>query len=204
MLHARLSLITLDSHALPQFLTYIDREVRPVMEKQPGSLGLSLLARPEAGTAVLESFWASHDALQVSEQASMQLRGDLERRAQVPVTVARYQVRVFEREQPVLPGQAARLTQIQVKPSAVPDVAEVFGDSAVPWLAETPGFCGALLLADPASGHLISQTVWRDQQAREASPSTAAVIRADLLDSAQCVIRAVEDYGVVFSSARNA
>jgi hypothetical protein len=41
-------------------------------------------------------------------------------------------------------------------------------------------------IADPASGHLISQTVWRDPQA------------------ANCLIRAVEDYRLVFSSARKA
>jgi hypothetical protein len=84
----------------------------------------------------------------------------------------------------------------------VDDVVEVFGDSAVPWLAETPGFLGALLLSDPHSGQLVSQTVWRDPQARAASPSAAAVIKADTLDSAGTVIRSVEDYSLLFDSAR--
>ena len=39
-------------------------------------------------------------------------------------------------------------------------------------------------------------------QARAASPSTAAVIKADVLESAGLVIRSVEDYDLVFSSAR--
>ena len=81
---------------------------------------------------------------------------------------------------------------------------EAFGDSAVPQLAETPGFRSALLFADPASGHLVSQTIWRDPQARAASPSVAAVIRADVLGAASCQIRAIEDYSLVFSSARKA
>lgn len=202
MLHARINLITPDQDALLPFLKYLDREVRPVVEKQHDSLGLTLLASPEV--AVLESFWSSLHALQASEPGSLTLTGEMERQARAPVTAEQYQVSVFEHVQPVLPGQAARLTRIQVKPSAVPDVAEVFGDTAVPWLAETPGFRAALLFADRASGRVISQTVWQDQQAREASPSTATVIRGDLLESAQCVIGAVEDYGVVFSSARNA
>lgn len=202
MLHAEINLITPDLPAPVPFLTYIDREVRPVVEKQHGSLGLTLLA--SAGGVVLESFWASHHALQASEPASMKLRGQMELRAQAPVTAEQYQVNVFEYAGPVLPRQAARLTQLQVTHSAVSDVAEVFGDTAVPLLAETPGFRGALLLADPASGHVISQTVWQDPHARDASPSTAAVIRGDLLDSAHCVIGAVEDYDVVFSSARSA
>jgi hypothetical protein len=77
-------------------------------------------------------------------------------------------------------------------------------DTAVPWLAETAGFRGALLFADPASGHLISETVWRDPAALAASPSAAAVARVGGGDPAQCVIQAVEEYILVFSSARKA
>lgn len=81
-------------------------------------------------------------------------------------------------------------------------MADVFGDTAVPWLAEVPGFCGALLFAAPASGRLISQTVWRDPAARAAGPGVAEMIRAEVLDDEDCEIRAVEDYRLVFSSAR--
>ncbi len=204
MLHARLDLITADPLVLGGCINYIEGEVRPAVESQPGSLGLSLLASPELGAAVLESFWASHHALEASEQTAAALRGELARRARGSVTAGRYRILVFEREAPLRGGEGVRLTRIEVKPSAAADVIEAFGDSAVPDLAETPGFCSALLFADPASGHLISQTVWRDPQARAASPSVAAVIRADVLDAANCLIRAVEDYSLVFSSARKA
>ena len=99
-------------------------------------------------------------------------------------------------------GQAVRLTRIQVKPSQALDVIEVVGDIAVPSLAETPGFCGAFLFADPDSGRLISQTVWRDPQARTAAPSVAAIVRTEVPDEADSEIRAVEDYGLVFSSVQ--
>jgi quinol monooxygenase YgiN len=95
-----------------------------------------------------------------------------------------------------------RLTRIQVKPSQALDVIEVVGDIAVPTLAETPGFCGALLFADPESGRLISETVWRDPQARTAAPDMAAIIRAEVPDEAASEIRAVADYSLVFSSIR--
>ena len=101
-------------------------------------------------------------------------------------------------------GKGVRLTRIEVKPSAVDDVIEAFGDSAVPLLAEDPGFRSALLFADPATGRLVSETVWRDPSARAASPSVAAVIQADVLAEAHCQIRGVEDYSLVFSSARSA
>jgi len=56
VLHARLDLITADPVALGRCITDIDSEVRPAAESHPGSLGLSLLASPESGAAVLESF----------------------------------------------------------------------------------------------------------------------------------------------------
>jgi hypothetical protein len=172
------------------------------VEGQPGSLRLLLLAGAQSGTVVLESFWASRGWLHASGQTATALRGELAQRAQAVVTAETYRVTVFEEDTPLRGGQRARLTRIQVRPPAVADVIETFGDTAVPGLAETPGFCGALLFADPASGHLISQTLWRDPQARAASPSTAAMIQADVLQSAHCVIGAIEDYTLVLSTAR--
>jgi quinol monooxygenase YgiN len=204
VLHARLDLITADPLALGGCITYIESEVRPAAESQPGSLGLSLLVSPESGAAVLESFWASHDALEASEQTAALVRGEVARLTGGSVTCGRYQVPVFEREALLHGGEEVQLTWIEVKPSAVADVIEAFGDSAVPWLAETPGFRSALLFADPGSGEVISESAWRDPQARAASPSVATVIQADLLEAANCSIRAVDGYSLVFSSARKA
>lgn len=202
MLHVRLNLITADPSGLGECLRYIGTQVRPAVERQPGNLGLSLLASPEPAAAIFQSFWASHEALQVSEQAEATLRRELERRAAGPVAVEPYRIPVFEHEGATLGGEAVRLTRVEVKRSAVDDVIEIFGDTAVPWLAETPGFRSALLFADPDAGQLVSETTWRDPQARAASPSVAAVIRADSLAAANCEIRAIEDYRLVFSSAR--
>ena len=203
MLHVRLSQITPGTLALDGCIKYIEDEVSPAVDSQPGSLGLSLLAIPEPGVAILESFWASRLALEASENTDAILRGELARQASGAVTVEDYEVVVFERRGARLRGgQAVRLTRAQVKPSGVGDVIDVVGDTAVPSLAETPGFCGALLFADPASGRLISETVWQDAQAQAAAPSVAAIIRADVLDEDNCEIRAVEDYMLVSSSVR--
>ena len=202
MLHVRLSQITPGTLALDGCIKYIEDEVRPAMDSQPGSLGLSLLAIPEPGVAILESFWVSQLALQASENTDAILRGELARQASGPVTVEDYEVVVFEREARLRGGQAVRLTRVEVKPSGVDDVIDVVGDTVVSSLAETPGFCSALLFADPASGRLISETVWQDAQTQAAAPSVAAIIRANVLDEDNCEIRAVEDYMLVYSSVR--
>lgn len=202
VMHVRLNVMTADPVLLGDSIKYVEGEVRPVVESQPGNLGLSLLASPEDGVAILESFWASDDALRDSERVVAPARSELIRRARGTVTAERYRIPVFEREAPLRGGEGVRLTRMYVQPSAVDDAIEVFGDTVVPLLAETAGFHSALLFADPASGHLISETVWRDPQALAASRNAAAVARAEAVAATQCVIRAVEEYIQVFSSAR--
>jgi len=204
VLHVRLHLITVDPLLLGECVSYSESEVRPAVESQPGSLGMSLLTGAAPGGALLETFWASYAAMKATEKTAESLRGEMARRGRGTAAVECYEVPVFEREGALHGGEAARLTRMEVKRPTVDDVTEAFGDTAVPLLTETTGFDSALLFADPASGHLISETVWRDPQARTASPSVAAVIRADVLDAGDCVIRAVDDYRMVFSSARKA
>jgi hypothetical protein len=62
----------------------------------------------------------------------------------------------------------------------------------------------ALLLVDPVTGHTISETMWPDPQGLAASRGVAAAVRAEMAEPAGWVIRAVEEYGIVFSSARKA
>ena len=205
MLHTRLNRIASDTAALDGCVTYIEREIRPALEARPGSLGISVLADRERGVAIFGSVWATSVEMSGSEDTEVPLRGELARRAGGPVTVEDYEVPIFELvERQALPrrGYAVRLTRIHVRPSQVDDVIEVVGDIAVPSLIETPGFCDALLFANPASGRLISETMWRDPGARAAAPSVAAIVRAEVPDEASGEIGAVEDYALVFSSVQ--
>ena len=205
MLHTRLNRITADAAALDECAAYIEREIRPALEARPGSLGISVLEDRERGVAIFGSVWATSYEMSASEDTELPLRGELARRAGSPVTVEDYQVPIyelFERPAPPMRGYAVRLTRIQVRPPQVDDAIGVVGDIAVPSLVEAPGFCDVLLFAHPASGRLISETVWRDPGARAAAPSVAAIVRAEVPDEAGGEIRAVEDYALVFSSVR--
>jgi len=199
-MHIRLSSTAAEPPALDECVSYIEREVRPALEGLRGSLGVSVLANQEEGAAIFGSAWASSHLMSASEETEGPLRAELAKRSGGPVTAEDYEIAVFLQEAQPRSGQAVRLTRIQVKPSQALDVIEVIGDIAVPSLAETAGFCGALLFADPDSGRLISETIWRDPDARAAAPSVAAIIRAEVPDEAASEIRAVADYSLVFSS----
>jgi hypothetical protein len=202
VLQARVNLMTADPLRLGDAVKFIETEIRPLVESQHGSLGMALYVNPELGVALLESFWRSRAALVQSGEMIAAARREAVRRARGTVAVERYRVPVFERAAPLSAGTALRLTRIDIEPPRTEDVVASYGDAAVPRLAETEGFCDALLLADRDSGHLISETLWRNTQARAGSLSAAAAVFADLVESTGCAIRAEEEYGLVFSSVR--
>jgi hypothetical protein len=200
-LHIRFNLLTADPLELGDTITFIKADLRARLETQPGNLGLTLYANPELGVAVLESFWVSGDAMRVSEHVVSPIRREVVRRAAGTVSVERYRLPIFERRSALNDGAGVRLTRMDIEPSGVDDAEHTYADTAVPWLADTEGFCGALLLVDRTRGHLISETIWRSHEVLAASRSVAAAVRVDAVDSTGCVIRAVEEYGLVFSSA---
>jgi hypothetical protein len=204
VLHTRLTWIAVDAAKLDACTSYVEEEIGPALEQRPGGLGIFILEDRERGVAIFGSIWASSGEMSGSDNTEAPLRGELARRAGGPVTVDEYQVPVFELvERLALPrrGLAARLTRIRVKPSQVDDAIEVVGDYAVPPLVEAPGFCDALLFADPSTGRLITETVWRDTGTRAAAPSVATIVRAEM-PAAEFPDAAVEDYNLVFSTVR--
>jgi hypothetical protein len=202
MMRARVNLITADPDRMADTIGYIKNSVRPAVESMDGSLGLSLYAHAEIGVAVLESFWVSHGAMIHSEQLAAPRRTDVVRRAMGTVSVERYQVPVYEREAPLDTAPGLRLTRMDVDTGQIEDAVECFGTTVVPRLADTAGFCGALLLVDWDSGHSISETMWDSQKALAASRSEAAAVRVETVRSTGALIRAVEEYDLVFSTAR--
>jgi hypothetical protein len=204
MLHVRFNFIAADPARLAESIKFIESEVRPQVESQPGSLGMALYTDPEPGLAILESFWASDNAMAASEHAVMPNRRETIKRVGGTVSIERYEVPLFEMGAPVHPGAGLRLTRMDVEPAQVEDAVEGYGDTAVPWLAESEGFCSALLLMDPRTGHAISETVWRDKEALVDSRSLAASVRVDTVAATGWVIRAVEEYDLVSTSARKA
>lgn len=204
MLRTRFNLITADPPRLGDCVKYIEADVRAGVESLPGNLGTSLYMSPDTAVAIFQSFWSSLTALAQSEGDVAPARREAVRRAAGTVTVERYRVPVFELDARLFPGAGVRLNRMNIEPGRLLDAVEAYGDTAVARLAETDGFRSALLLADRDSGHSISETIWRDPEALAASSSVAAEVRADLAAAAGWVIRAAEEYSLVFSSARKA
>ena len=91
---------------------------------------------------------------------------------------------------------------MDVDPPRIEDTVECFGATVVPRMADAGGFCGALLLVDRDTGRSISETMWVSRKALAASRGEAAAVRVETVQSTGALIRAVEEYDLVFSTAR--
>ena len=67
-----------------------------------------------------------------------------------------------------------------------------------------PAGCRGLFFIDRRSGRSVIETIWQGPEALAGSRSAAAAVRADSVLATNGVIRAVEEYQLVFSSARKA
>jgi hypothetical protein len=207
VLHVEMSRITGDPLRLGDAINYMASEGCPAVERQHGNLGASLFIDPEAGAMGFESFWESEGPLAGSEDVIAASLREAARRTEGTVTRERYGVLVFEREAPWRGGQGVRVTRMNVGPSQLPGVEDAvawYGDTVVPALADTSGFCAALLYADWASGRLVSETVWHNPHALAASRSMATAGEAAAAGALGGVIAAADEYRLVFSSARPA
>jgi hypothetical protein len=205
VLQARCSLIALDPDEIGELVEFIAADVHPAVEKQAGNLGMCLYTNPELGVAVLESFWATRDALRLAElsgQVDPPRYQEALRRASGAASVERYRVPVFELETP--PGLTARLrrTRMHIAPPNVDDFVEVYAATEIPSLPDIEGFRCARLLVDTECGRSIAEVVWRDDRALAASRSIAAAMRVSTAAAAGCVIQGVEEYTLSFDSVR--
>jgi heme-degrading monooxygenase HmoA len=206
-MHVEVDTVTGDPVRLAEAISYAASEVRPALERQPGSLGTLLLIDPQAAAMEFASFWASDGALVESDDLISATVREAARRGGGKVTRERYEVPVFERDAPLRGGEGARVTQMKVEPSKLSNVEDAiawYGDTVVPQLVDTSGFRAALLYADWESGTLVSVTVWQDLDALASGRNAARSGETAAAEALDGVIGTSREYRLVFSSARTA
>jgi heme-degrading monooxygenase HmoA len=200
-MHARLSLIAADPTRLDDVVRYVMEDARPRIEGKLGNLGMAMATDAEKGLAVVESFWVSADAMRESERTVASTREEAARRGGGTVSTEQFRVASQLRTATAGPGAGVRVTRCDIEAGALDAAAAAYDDTVVPWLTETDGFCGTVLLIDRATGRAVVETLWRSRQAMAQSRSTAAAIRADAVAATGGAIRAIEEYVLVFSTA---
>jgi hypothetical protein len=201
-MHMRLTMLTADPLRFEDTLHFIANEARPRVEDEPGNLGMSLKVKNPIGVAAVETYWVSGDAMHESDRNVRATREEAAHRANGTVSVETFQIASMVKTGPWQSGAGVRVTRAETETANLDGVVAAYEDTALPWLTDTDGFCGAFLAAHRRTGHSISETVWNDDDALAASRSVAAAIRVDAVKATSSTVRWLEEYTLVFSSGR--
>ena len=198
----RATLITADPARLGEAVRFIETDARKLVEDEPGNLGMSLQVNSTLGVALVHSFWVSADAMRESDKHVRSTRETAAHRAGGTVSAEAYRVASVVKVAPWVSGGGVRVMRADADPSRLDTVVAGYEDTAVPWLTETAGFCGALFVAQQRTGRTVSETIWSDAAALAESRGVEAAIRVDTAAAADLAVRGLEEYSLLFGTVR--
>jgi heme-degrading monooxygenase HmoA len=191
---ARATTIEGDPGQIDEAADWIQQTLVPMGQDHPGSRGVLMVADRATGRSTTLTFWASHEALRVSEERARRLRvdGTTAFDAQV-VDVNRFEVVVDER----ITGAAehpgfARMTTMGGDPARVDDAVVLVREKIRPIALEMEGNRGLLSLVDRANGTGVTLTFWDTEAAMRATEATADEIRDDASATLEMAIASVD------------
>jgi heme-degrading monooxygenase HmoA len=174
-------------------IRFVESEVAPMFSRMEGCRGLSMLIDRETGECIVTSSWETEDAMRASDEQVLPIRVRGREIFGGSIQVDEWEVAVMHRTHH---GECCRVSWLQGDLSAMTDS---FRDGILPELEETPGFCSASLLMDPAGGVGCATTAWDSREAMEASRSSADEMRIRAATDSDGQIVRVQEFDLAYA-----
>jgi hypothetical protein len=197
--YARLTLHTADPVRLGEVISHHEQDVMGVLTHEPGNRGMSVLVNDDLGVAMVEAYWATEKEMRSNDTTFVRPVHDAAFFG-ATVSIEHYEVASFVHTAPARPGAAVSLTRLDTEPTSPDEVLAAYGGIALGPLAESDGFCTAVLLVDGQSGRAVIETIWRDGQALVAARGVAAARRLEAVSAGTVMVRGLEQYRLDFHS----
>jgi quinol monooxygenase YgiN len=198
-MYARFTLHTADPTRLGEVVSHYENEVSAVSSHEPGSRGMSVLVNDELGMALVESFWATEDAMHSNDATFGNPAHDAAFFG-ATVSIEHYEIARFVHVAPAHVGAAVSLTRLDAVPGNLADALAAYDDLAIESLVASDGFCSVVLFVDRDSGSARVESTWRDVAALVAARGTAAARRLEAFSTGKAVVRGIEQYRLDFHS----
>jgi hypothetical protein len=197
--YARLTLHTADPVRLGEVISHHEQDVMGVLTHEPGNRGMSVLVNDDLGVAMVEAYWATEKEMRSNDTTFVRPVHDAAFFG-ATVSIEHYEVASFVHTAPARPGAAVSLTRLDTEPTSPDEVLAAYGGIALGPLAESDGFCTAVLLVDGQSGRAVIETIWHDGQALIAARGVAAARRLEAVSAGTVMVRGLEQYRLDFHS----
>jgi hypothetical protein len=157
-------------------------EILPLLKKQDGFRGVTLVGNRQSGDALSVTYWESEQAMKnahpkVRPQAETiwgQTGGKI-------VDDDEYEVAVLERIQPAKAGVFVRVTTVHADAAKHAEGIANFKEKILPAIRKQAGARTALLLVNRKTGRTFSASGWDTRQALEQSEAAIAGLRDEAI-----------------------
>ena len=187
-MYARLTTVDGDPGRIDDVIRFVKETVEPLVRQLPGSLGLAMFVDRDRGRVAVTTAWATAEARASSDAPLVPIRGEAGRIMGGQARPEDFELAHRDRVRPAEAGFWNRASRLSVPPGRLNDAIASFRDQAIPALRLIEGFCGAVLLVDPATGIAVASTTWATRAHLEASRAAADQLRHGTADRAGAVV----------------
>ena len=189
-----------DANKTDEALKLWTESVLPLIKKQKGYAGVSMLRNRTTGDGVSVTYWET-------EQAMKESRGNIRPEAQrimastggSIVEENDCQVAVMERFQPPKANVWVRLTTLEGDPSKIDKGIADYKSSVVPTVQKQTGARAAILLVDRQAGKSFSGTLWDTEKDLQNSEAAVSGLRKEIADKVGAKGPKVEAFEIAFT-----
>jgi heme-degrading monooxygenase HmoA len=175
-------------------------EILPLLKKQDGFRGATLVGNRKTGDGLSVSYWASERAMQ---NARPQVRPQAEKMLSSTggkiVDDDECEVAVQERIQPAKAGVFVRVTTVEADPAKAADGIAHFKEKVVPVIRAQAGARTALLLVNRKSGRVFTASGWNTEKDLQNSEAAVTTLREQAITKVGGKSRKVEVFEVYFT-----
>lgn len=180
--HARLVRLKSDPANTDAAIKRWTSEILPLLKKQDGFRGATLVGNRKTGDGFSVSYWDSERAMQNARpQVRPQAETILNSTGGKIVDEDECEVAVQERMQPPKAGVFVRVTTVEGDPAKVADGIAQYKEKIVPVIRAQAGARSALLFVNRKSGRTFSATGWETEQDLQKSGPALTALRDEVI-----------------------
>lgn len=172
-----------DPSKVDQAIRLWTQEILPVIKKQKGFGGATLVGNRKTGEALTVAYWDSEAAM---KEAKGEVRPEaLKTLAKTGGSIVQddeCEVAVLERFQPPKSGVWVRMTTVQGDPAQQPQAVSNFRERIVPVIKKQSGARTAYFFFNRQTGKTFAGSVWDTQQDLQKSEASISELRADAIN----------------------
>jgi heme-degrading monooxygenase HmoA len=180
--HARVVRLKTEPASTDQAIREWTSGIFPLLKKQEGFRGSTLVGNRKTGDGLSVSYWESEQAMKNARtQVRPQAETIMSQTGSKIVEDDECEVVVQERIQPPKAGVFVRVTTVEADPAKVADGIAYFKEKVVPVIRAQAGSRTALLLINRQTGRTFSASGWDTEKDLKASETAITTLRDEAI-----------------------